>query len=155
MEEELQQGKGSRWKAALKRWNEQWSFTTFERRALLFVSALVIIASLYRLYRTREREVLITSLPIAADSSIALLGAHENPVLTVDINSASERELQSLPGIGAVKAARIIEVRDRLGGFHSIDELDSVEGIGPRLLDKLRPLVTLETADADIKIIKK
>ena len=47
--------------------------------------------------------------------------------------------VQALPGIGPVLAARIVEHRRLHGRFHHVDELLLVHGIGPRLLEKLRP----------------
>ncbi|MEY4070688.1 MAG: hypothetical protein RL721_1302, partial [Candidatus Eisenbacteria bacterium] len=53
--------------------------------------------------------------------------------------SASAAELDALPGIGPVLAARIVAHRDRHGPFRSPDELLAVPGIGPRLLERIRP----------------
>lgn len=61
----------------------------------------------------------------------------------LDLNRATAAELEALPGIGEVKAAAILAVRDARGGFESIDELESVRGIGPSLVAKLRPLLRL------------
>lgn len=61
----------------------------------------------------------------------------------VDLNRASAEELATLPGIGEAKAAAIVEYRKSSGAFTSVDELESVRGIGPALVAKLRPIVTL------------
>lgn len=61
----------------------------------------------------------------------------------VNINTAGMAELESLPGIGRTYAKRIMEYRERMKGFRSVDELKEVKGIGPRTLEKLRPLVEL------------
>jgi competence protein ComEA len=52
-------------------------------------------------------------------------------------------ELQRLPGVGPSLANAIIAYREAKGGFVSIDELDSVKGIGPKKLESLRPHVKL------------
>jgi competence protein ComEA len=57
----------------------------------------------------------------------------------VDLNTASERLLTTLPGVGPATAARIIAARP----FHRVDDLLRVRGIGPRRLEALRPRVTL------------
>ena len=62
----------------------------------------------------------------------------------INLNQASEEELQSLPGIGPSTATLIIEYRSAHGGFHAIDELRVVKGIGPKKFAKIQPLLTLE-----------
>jgi comEA protein len=62
---------------------------------------------------------------------------------TININSATETELDGLPGIGPSKARAIAEYRQSQGGFKSIDDLQKVKGIGPATLEKLRAHVTL------------
>lgn len=57
----------------------------------------------------------------------------------IDVNTASERVLTTLPGIGPVTAQRLIERRP----FHTLEDLLRVPGIGPVRLERLRPLVTL------------
>ena len=61
----------------------------------------------------------------------------------VQLNRASSAELQSLPGIGAVIAERVIEHRTKIGGFTSIDQLLEVQGIGVRTLERFRDRLML------------
>jgi competence protein ComEA len=60
------------------------------------------------------------------------------------LNVAGETELKTLPGIGPVLARRIIAHRMRDGPYHRLEDLLRVEGIGPKLLERLRPLVVVE-----------
>ena len=65
------------------------------------------------------------------------------PEAPLDINRASARELTALPRVGPVLAGRIVALRDSLGGFTSVEQLDAVRGVGPATLERLRPLVRL------------
>lgn len=59
----------------------------------------------------------------------------------VDLNAATEEQLDSLPGVGPVTAAAILAWRDANGSFAGVDQLGEVDGIGPARLEKLRALV--------------
>lgn len=63
----------------------------------------------------------------------------------VNINTASQSELESLQGIGPAKAKAIIEYREKSGAFASIDDLTKVSGIGPGTVKQLRDVVTIES----------
>jgi len=61
----------------------------------------------------------------------------------VNINSASQDELETLPGIGPVTAQKIIEYRQSNGDFSSIEGIQKVSGIGPATFDKIEALITV------------
>jgi competence protein ComEA len=68
------------------------------------------------------------------------LGLMAGSVLAaVDINTATQSQLESLKGIGPAKAQAIIEYRKANGGFKKVDELAKVPGIGPKTVEALRP----------------
>ena len=60
---------------------------------------------------------------------------------SININTASETELEQLPGVGPGIATRIINYRTQNGPFSSIDQLRSVKGIGPKRLAKIAPYI--------------
>jgi competence protein ComEA len=59
----------------------------------------------------------------------------------INLNTATLEELDTLPGIGPVLAKRIIDYRETVGPFQSIDDLLHVKGIGQALLEKIRNMV--------------
>ena len=59
----------------------------------------------------------------------------------LNINTASAKELQTLPNIGAQMAKRIVAYREQHGKFANVDALQDVKGIGAKTLEKLRPFV--------------
>ncbi len=70
--------------------------------------------------------------------------ANLGPSFRVEVNSAPWPEWTLLPGIGETTAKRIVEHRDRAGGFARLDDLRQVRGIGPKTLERLRPYLLLE-----------
>ena len=73
----------------------------------------------------------------AATPSDDALAASEDP--RIDLNTATKEQLDTLPGVGPVTAERIIEHRNRIGRFTSVDQLLDVTGIGSKTLEKIRP----------------
>ena len=61
----------------------------------------------------------------------------------ISINSASVNELEDLPGVGPVIAARIVSYREANGPFTSIDGLGEVSGIGDSIMGSIRDIATL------------
>lgn len=55
------------------------------------------------------------------------------------VNEAPAVELERLSGVGPVLARRIVEERQRRGGYRTLDELSEVSGIGPKILARIRP----------------
>ena len=70
-------------------------------------------------------------------------GPGSGPGCLLELNSASARELEALPGIGPALAARIVSYRESHGDFADIGGLRAVPGIGSRLLERLQPLLTV------------
>jgi len=65
------------------------------------------------------------------------------PTGKVKITTATAEELDTLPGIGPAIAQRIIEYRQANGTFQSIEEIKNVSGIGDKLFERLKDLITV------------
>jgi competence protein ComEA len=65
------------------------------------------------------------------------------PATAVNLNTATATQIATLPGIGPKAAERIIEYRQKNGGFKKIEELMNVKGIGEKSFLKLKPLITV------------
>ncbi|MCW5950658.1 MAG: ComEA family DNA-binding protein [Propionibacteriaceae bacterium] len=61
----------------------------------------------------------------------------------LSLNSATQAEFETLPGVGQVTAARIVAWREKHGRFSRIEELQEVDGIGPKTYAQLADLVRL------------
>jgi competence protein ComEA len=84
----------------------------------------------------------------ASDDRVAVKTAKANTVAPININTASVKELDALPGIGAKTAALIVEYRQKNGPFKKIEELMNVRGVGEKSFLKLRPQLAVTTPTA-------
>ncbi|MEU1762544.1 ComEA family DNA-binding protein [Micromonospora sp. NPDC005686] len=70
-------------------------------------------------------------------------GGPAAPAGPVNLNTATLAQLDALPGVGPVLAQRILDHRDRNGGFRSVSDLRQVDGIGDARYEQLKELVTV------------
>ena len=95
-----------------------------------FMSALAVVClSMLSPVATQERG---TSKPAAATAA--------SPV---NLNTATVAQIATLPGVGQKAAERIVEYRQKNGGFKKIEELMNVKGIGEKSFLKLKALITV------------
>jgi competence protein ComEA len=81
--------------------------------------------------------------PNAAAAGADGATADGTPATKVNLNTATQAQLEELPGIGPTYAQSIIAERQRRGGFTSVNDLRSVRGIGDKRFAELAPLVTV------------
>ena len=82
--------------------------------------------------------------PVASASAGATGGEKQSKDGKVNLNTATEAELQTIYGIGQKRAQDIIAYREEKGKFQSVDELKNVSGIGQKTLEKLKEHVTVD-----------
>jgi competence protein ComEA len=92
----------------------------------------------------------VTAINLAerlSDGQMIFIGNAQSMQLSSDprinLNLATEAELDSLPGVGPVMAGRIIDWRESNQRFHSVEELQEVPGIGPKVFANLKALVRI------------
>ncbi len=140
------------------------AFTPAERRGAIVVVGLLALGAVHDLWRaSRPLPAPSAGRPGIVAAPVEGAPAHgaggdtlhgewvpapRSLQAIVDLNQASAPELDALPGVGPVLAGRIIAHRERHGPFRHPDELLAVRGIGPRLLAKLRPRITVVPASA-------
>lgn len=87
------------------------------------------------------------TVPVAgaapADGSSAATTADSESGALININTATQEELESLPSIGEVRAQAIIAYREEHGGFRTTDELMEVSGIGEKIFADIAPHITV------------
>ena len=106
-------------------------------RALFLAAALLASAALPAVAQQAK--------PTASKSTTTAKSAKTTatPAAPVNINTATQAQLETLPGIGAKAAQRIIEFRQKNGGFKKPEDLMNVKGVGEKSFLKLKPLITI------------
>ena len=101
----------------------------------------------------------IVSRSLGAVLSMALLLAIAQAAVAetkqINVNTATAEELTSLQGIGKVKSQAIVEYREKNGPFKTVDQLKEVSGIGDKMLEQLRPYVTVGAEPAGGTTVKR
>ncbi len=133
--------------------------TPAERKALLFFSAVLVLGTATKVYRSQQarspvslsaRAALESQLKAADSARKAGRGAKRGrrkkvpprPPGPVDMDVATAAEIESLRHIGPALARRIVADRDSFGPFGSVEGLLRVKGIGPSMVAKLDSSVT-------------
>lgn len=106
------------------------SLTRQERQVLLFIGVLILAGSVIRFWNV--------SSSLKKNSQ-----KHSAPVKEIiNINTASQSEIETLQGIGPALAIRIIEYRDKYGEFKKNEDLEKIPGIGPKKLGEINNYIS-------------
>ena len=99
--------------------------------------------------RNMLRALLVSALVLSVGSvAFAQDKAPTPDKPATNLNTATLAQLEALPGIGRATAERIVEYREKSGGFKKVEELMNVRGIGEKSFLKLKPLIVV-TAKPD------
>ena len=100
--------------------------------------------------------MLAGALIVFAMMAPTVVGAQEKTPKTaaaasapVNLNTATVSQLEALPGIGMQVAERIVEYRQKNGGFKKVEDLMNVRGVGEKSFLKLKPMLTVSAPKAD------
>jgi competence protein ComEA len=98
---------------------------------------------------TRSITAAVLALMLCAGAAAAQSAPKGSAPEAVNLNTATLAQLETLPGIGPATAQRIVEYRQKSGGFKRIEELMNVRGIGEASFLKIKPLVSITPPKGD------
>jgi competence protein ComEA len=125
-----------------------------EKRAALLLACLALAGAAVRYALSPSPSSPPGDVQLQSPSPSRGAGLHETarraaqlsrplaPGERIDLDHADVTEITRLPRVGPALAQRIVAWRTQHGAFGSLERLDSVPGIGPKLLDAIRPFVT-------------
>lgn len=105
-------------------------------RALVIMFAVLAMAALPVAAAQSQKSGGASARPAASKSNAA-------PSSPININTATQAQFESLPGIGPKVAQRILEYRQKNGQFKKLEDLMNVKGIGEKTFLKLKPYLTV------------
>jgi comEA protein len=123
-------------------------FTKKEKNIILVIALVLLLGAVGFIVRKvikKQKALRSTdvSMKDAFDRDNENFDGSDTPAEPVNMNTAGLMEIEALPYLGIERAKDIIEYRDKNGPFKDLEELTNISGIGPKTLEKLKPLITL------------
>ena len=127
-------------------------FTRRDRIAIVCIALVILIGwgFRYTLHRHDSQNELRV-IPNAVKPPPILESGSKLPAYPIDINTAGEKELETLTMIGTVKAADIIAYRNEHGPFKTVNDIMNVHGIGQATFEKIKDHITVNPKDTSMK----
>jgi comEA protein len=124
------------------------SFTPQETKALIFLVAALLVGSGITWYkRTHPQfapELKLETREAGLPSQVEPPSTLQEETGKINLNQASEAELERLPGVGPTLSRRIVEYRIINGPFHQVEEIMQVAGIGPKTFERIKHQITVK-----------
>ena len=120
--------------------------TKYERITVIILSLLLLAGAILLYLRTSRPFKEITITKNGMEQIVSLKEVEEDLVESrrVDLNTATQEELETIPGVGEATALKIIEHRETRGSFESVSDLLRIDGIGEKKLEAMREFVKVE-----------
>lgn len=118
----------------------------FRRAAAALAAAALagcVAVLLVKLWQGNRKTTLLLNRPASRQAVCTTA----SPTGRLDINTATQAELETLPGVGPETARRIVEEREQNGPFYYPENLLSIKGIGPKTLERLREYICCQQPD--------
>jgi competence ComEA-like helix-hairpin-helix protein len=114
------------------------------RLARLDVGALAEKSGYNYSYNLRELSLAAATDSVDRLKALAAVPEAKAPDEKIDLNHAGLFDLETLPGIGPVLAQRIMDFRDSVGDFQTLDDLRKVKGIGPAKFAEIKDKIVIK-----------
>ncbi|MEI8350404.1 MAG: ComEA family DNA-binding protein [Candidatus Omnitrophota bacterium] len=118
------------------------SLTSYERKVLIFIAALICCGAVLKVLHvnlSRQKAAQETKEIVSTHIQNKNIPAKQ---IIINVNTASQEELQALPGVGPEIARRIIEYRQRHGHFLTLGDLEKVKGIGVKKREMIKDRIS-------------
>jgi competence protein ComEA len=95
------------------------------------------------MWHRKRSPALIGVLAVSLTFAAPVLGKKVPPAHPIDLNTATVKELEQLPGVGPTTAKAIVEFRTKAGRFRRVSDLLVIRGISEAKLTRMRPYITI------------
>jgi competence protein ComEA len=124
-------------------------FTKKEKNLILVIVMVLLAGALWSLMRSAlKKQVPVQVADVKNEAAFnredEQRSEADRPPEPVNINTASQWELETLPNIGPEKARAIITYRTTEGPFKNVEDLTKIKGIGPATIEKLKPYIMIQ-----------